>query len=119
MVPQLPQLQPVPVHDKYVKDGIIGMTISGLGPAMAAVVTNPFDVAKVRMQLQGENGSKTRIYKNSFHCIWKTFLSEGIIGTQRGLSVSMLREGSKNFFRIGLFHPVRSKYRILLAFDES
>ena len=27
-------------------------------------------------------------------------------GTQRGLVASVMREGSKNFFRIGLFHPI-------------
>ncbi len=81
------------------------MAIAGIGPALAAVFTNPFDVAKVRMQLQGEGGSKSKVYTNSFQCVYKTFSAEGVVGIQRGLSASMLREGSKNFFRIGLFHP--------------
>lgn len=83
------------------------MVFAGLGPAGAAVFTNPFDVAKVRMQLQGEAKSGgAKAYSGSFDCIWKTFKAEGFAGTQRGLLASVLREGSKNFFRIGLFHPI-------------
>jgi hypothetical protein len=102
---ELPPLQPEKVPANYGKSGFVGMAIAGIGPALAAVFTNPFDVAKVRMQLQGEGGSKSKVYTNSFQCIYKTFSAEGIVGIQRGLSASMLREGSKNFFRIGLFHP--------------
>ncbi len=101
----LPPLKPEQIPFNYGKSGIVGMVIAGVGPAAAAVLTNPFDVAKVRMQLQGEGGSKAKIYTNSFQCIFKTWQAEGIVGIQRGLAASMLREGSKNFFRIGLFHP--------------
>eukprot|EP00960_Hanusia_phi_P042061 755290-Hanusia_phi.AAC.1 len=105
--------------------------------AGAAVFTNPFDVAKVRMQLQVSDGMQGKVgsdaleqgeassggkklYKNVFDCISKTLQSEvlpkapilrpdaaqGIEGTQRGLTAAIIREGSKNFFRIGLFEPV-------------
>ena len=105
-LPALPPLKPEKIPPNYGKTGLIGMVIAGIGPAGAAIFTNPFDVAKVRMQLQGEGGSKSKIYTNSFQCIFKTFQAEGVVGIQRGLAASMLREGSKNFFRIGLFHPV-------------
>jgi len=83
------------------------MVFSGVGPATAAIVSNPFDVAKVRMQLQGElsSGAK-KAYRGTFDCMIKTYRAEGIAGTQRGLTASVIREGSKNFFRIGLFHPI-------------
>jgi len=42
----------------------------GLGPAGAAVFTNPFDVAKVRMQLQGEAQSGgEKAYKVRVLCV--------------------------------------------------
>ena len=106
---ELPPLIPEQVPFNYGKSGLVGMVIAGIGPAGAAIATNPFDVAKVRMQLQGEGGSKAKIYTNSFQCIFKTFQKEGVTGIQRGLAASMLREGSKNFFRIGMFHPVLEK----------
>jgi len=103
----LPPPAPEPISRSYGIGGFEGMVFSGFGPAVAAVLTNPFDVAKVRMQLQGEasSGSK-KAYTGAFDCIIKTFKAEGIAGTQRGLSASIIREGSKNFFRIGLFHPI-------------
>ena len=103
----LPPRSPEPAPKNYGSGGLLGMVFAGLGPAAAAVFTNPFDVAKVRMQLQGEALSGgARMYAGSFDCIYKTFKAEGIAGTQRGLLASVLREGSKNFFRIGLFHPI-------------
>ena len=107
MLPRGPAASPEAVPKTYGAGGVLGMFFSGIGPAGAAIFTNPFDVAKVRMQLQGEAQSGgARAYSGSVDCIWKTFQSEGLAGTQRGLLASVLREGSKNFFRIGLFHPV-------------
>uniref|UniRef100_A0A0C3SKZ6 Uncharacterized protein n=1 Tax=Guillardia theta (strain CCMP2712) TaxID=905079 RepID=A0A0C3SKZ6_GUITC len=62
-----------------------------------AVFTNPFDVAKVRMQLQRSCLSALNLISDA---------PQGLEGTQRGLTAAIIREGSKNFFRIGLFEPV-------------
>lgn len=98
---------PKPIPPDSVKGGLQGMVIAGAGPACAAVLSNPFDVAKVRMQLQGEASSGGKRAFNSLgECLWKTGQREGIRGLQKGLVASVIREGSKNFFRIGLFHPV-------------
>ncbi|KAI9104116.1 mitochondrial carrier domain-containing protein [Phlyctochytrium arcticum] len=96
--------------------------ISALAPA-AVIFTNPFDTAKVRLQLQGErlrqvtkavSGAATAtvdasaqvVYKNSFDTIHKIYLHEGLKGLQKGLTPAILREGSKNLFRIGMFDPI-------------
>jgi|1048.fasta_scaffold130011_1 hypothetical protein len=81
-------------------------TISALAPVFAVIFTNPFDTAKVRLQLQGQNKTDIKEYKNSFDAIRKIFVNEGVKGLQKGLTPAMLREGSKNFFRIGLFEPI-------------
>jgi solute carrier family 25 protein 34/35 len=73
--------------------------MSAMAPAAAVLFTNPFDTTKVRLQLQGQTNAK-RIYTNSFDAFTKIFKSEGIAGLQRGLTPAMLREGSKNWFRI-------------------
>lgn len=76
--------------------------LSGLAPALAVLFTNPFDTAKVRLQLQT---SEIR-YKNSFDALNKIYASEGLKGLQKGLVPAIFREGSKNAFRIGMFDPI-------------
>jgi Mitochondrial carrier protein len=73
--------------------------ISAISPAIAVLFTNPFDTAKVRLQLQGQLSGSIR-YKNSFDALKKIMANEGIPGLQKGLVPAVLREASKNFFRI-------------------
>jgi hypothetical protein len=61
--------------------------IGGAAACTAVTVSNPFEVAKVRMQLQGEpskNGGE-RVYRNVGDVLSKTWRNEGIRGLQRGL----------------------------------
>ena len=53
-------------------------------------MSNPAEVAKTRLQLQGElmrNGYQ-RVYSNAFDAIGKTFRAEGVRGIQRGLTAA-------------------------------
>mmetsp|Transcript_5620 Transcript_5620/g.13671 ORF Transcript_5620/g.13671 Transcript_5620/m.13671 type:complete len:402 (+) Transcript_5620:26-1231(+) len=100
--------RPDRVSNEFSKLGFVGFATSSAGPVLAAIMTNPFDVAKTRMQLDDElvkRGTR-RHFASTYHCLLRTWRAEGIIGVQRGLGVSVLREGSKNFFRIGLFQPL-------------
>ena len=49
--------------------------------------SNPAEVAKTRLQLQGElaKGGGTRVYTNAIDVLAKTWRNEGIRGVQRGL----------------------------------
>jgi len=78
---------------------------SGVSASIAAVVSNPIDVAKTRLQLQGEL-CKDRLNTGVLNCIRKTYVVEGLLGLQRGLSTAVGREATLNFFRIGLFEPI-------------
>ncbi|KAF9908186.1 Mitochondrial oxaloacetate carrier protein [Lobosporangium transversale] len=94
--------------------------ISALAPSIAVLFTNPFDTVKVRLQLQGEfvrtrepgrNGKEIirvseKVYKSSLDCLVKTFRHEGIRGLQKGLFPAILKESSKNIFRLGLYDPI-------------
>ncbi|CAG8436174.1 1710_t:CDS:2 [Scutellospora calospora] len=92
--------------------------MSAMAPSMAVVFTLPFDTIKVRMQLQGEvkflkdSTGKTirvvaeKVYKNSFDCLRKTYKFEGLRGLEKGLVPSILKECSKNVFRLGLYDPI-------------
>ncbi|TPX46974.1 hypothetical protein SeLEV6574_g02905 [Synchytrium endobioticum] len=107
--------------------GIVeSFAVSALAPACAVIFTNPFDTAKVRLQLQGEGlkqalraagddpkalaqmRQQQNVYKNSFHAIYKIYVNEGIKGLQKGLTPALLRESSKNLFRIGMYEPIMS-----------
>jgi hypothetical protein len=56
--------------------------------------SNPAEVAKTRLQLQGELEKKgnTKVYKSAIDVLVKTWRNEGLRGIQRGLSpaVSLL-----------------------------
>ena len=64
------------------------------------------DTIKVRQQLQTEGSKSGKIYKNSYDAFTKIYTSEGIKGLQKGLLPAILREGSKNLFRIGMYDPI-------------
>ncbi len=67
----------------------------------AAMFTHPVDTIKVRLQLNGElSGARgdvisTMIQKEGFTSLWK------------GLSASLLREGSYSTIRMGLYEPLK------------
>jgi solute carrier family 25 protein 34/35 len=91
---------------------LINLGISGAAPAIAAIFTNPLDVAKTRLQMQLELRKRCATtpvqYSGPFDCLRQTLHREGMRGVQRGLGIAMVREGSKCFFRIGLFAPILS-----------
>lgn len=63
--------------------------VGGLAGCTAVTVSNPFEVAKVRLQLQGElskAGEFTKVYNNAGDVLVKTWRHEGIRGIQRGLA---------------------------------
>lgn len=51
-------------------------------------ISNPAEVSKTRLQLQGElaKGGGEKVYKNALDVIAKTWRNEGIRGVQRGLA---------------------------------
>jgi len=101
------------VPENYARTGLLGMLCSSAGPAIAVVSTNPFDVAKTRLQMQLElqraQPNVPRVYSGPLDCLLKTFRSEGLRGVQRGLSICIVRDAVKSFFRIGLYSPLMSK----------
>ena len=81
----------------------ISMTCCGLGPAFSALFTNPLEVIKTRLQFSNEG---TRLYRGPIDCARQTYAAEGIRGLQAGVGPAVLREGSKQFFRYGLYDPI-------------
>lgn len=70
----------------------------------ACLFSNPFDVLKTRMQLQGElraRGKHAVYYKNVFHAGWVVAKNEGLRGLQKGLGPALVMHSVRNSVRLG------------------
>jgi solute carrier family 25 protein 34/35 len=85
----------------------VNFAASAAGPALACIVTNPADVARTRLALDAALApSSSKTYGGAVDCIQRTWRAEGLVGVQRGLGFAVVREASKNGFRIGLYDPL-------------
>ena len=93
----------------------------GVAAAIATVFTNPFDVIKTRLQVQGElmrKGQLTTLTydaSNPLRALGTVIRNDGLAGAQKGLLVAMNYGFVMNGGRLGLFaiaernHFTRSK----------
>lgn len=80
----------------------------GLAACIAVTVTNPIELVKIRMQLQGElSSSVQRIYKNPLQGMAVIFKNEGIRGLQKGLVAAYIYQICLNGSRLGFYEPMR------------
>lgn len=76
--------------------------IGGLAGAGATLFTNPMDVVKTRMQLQGELKARTEHsarYRGIFHALYVIAKADGALALQKGLAPAMLLGFSMNSVR--------------------
>ena len=76
--------------------------MSGLAACGACLFTNPLEVVKTRMQLQGElraPGTYQRHYRNVFHAFITIGKVDGLAALQKGLAPALLYQ-----FQIGRAH---------------
>lgn len=74
----------------------------GVSSMIATIFTNPIEVVKTRLQLQGElksRGSHNRFYKSVTHGLYVIARSEGLAGLQSGLPAMMGFQFFLNTFR--------------------
>lgn len=72
-----------------------GFVSGGLAACFAVTLTNPLEVVKTRLQLQGELASRsqvTRVYTGVFQALGKIGKNEGIRGLQKGLLCAVSAE---------------------------
>jgi solute carrier family 25 protein 34/35 len=84
------------------------LAFAAIAPSLASVITNPFEVAKVRLQLQHSNAPKGifRQVPETLNCLRLTWQLEGIRGLQRGLSLVLWQNSARNVVRLGLYEKV-------------
>ncbi|KAK0556437.1 Mitochondrial oxaloacetate carrier protein [Tilletia horrida] len=112
---------PVPVTRVSTAEGF---AVGALAAMTAVTCTNPMEVMKTRMQLQGElmetskrkaggGPAPPRLYNNALDCFAKTLRSEGIRGVQRGLSAAYIYQVLLNGSRLGFYEPFRVGFNSL------
>lgn len=98
--------------------------IAGAAAAcMAVTVTNPLEVVKTRLQLQGElskaSADAPRIYKNSLQSIKVILQKEGLRGIQSGLTPAYVYQMLMNGSRLGFYEPLRRVVHNALGIDPA
>ncbi|KXJ12691.1 solute carrier family 25 member 35 [Exaiptasia diaphana] len=80
--------------------------LGGLAGSGACLFTNPLEVVKTRMQLQGElkaRGSYAVYYRNVFHASYTIARHEGILALQKGLAPGICYQVIMNGARLGSY----------------
>lgn len=86
--------------------------MSALAATGAGIFTNPIDVIKIRLQLQGEletRGTYKKLYKNTFHAGYTIAKHEGIVALQSALASALAFQVVLNGIRIGSYKFGRSQ----------
>ncbi|XP_070810518.1 solute carrier family 25 member 35 [Pituophis catenifer annectens] len=86
--------------------------LSGVAACGACLFTNPLEVVKTRMQLQGElraPGTYTRHYRNVFHAFYTIGRVDGLAALQRGLSPALFYQFGFNGIRLGTYGLAESE----------
>ncbi|XP_048509482.1 solute carrier family 25 member 35-like isoform X2 [Athalia rosae] len=90
--------------------------IGGLAAMGSGCFTNPIDVVKIRLQLQGEleaRGSYTKLYKNTMHAAYVVAKHEGIFALQAGFIPAIAFQFVLNGVRLGVFN-IAKKHELTL-----
>lgn len=85
--------------------------LSGVAACGACLFTNPLEVVKTRMQLQGElrsRGSYQVYYRNVFHAFYTIGKVDGLAGLQKGLVPGLLYQFCMNGVRLGSYAIIES-----------
>eukprot|EP01084_Bolivina_argentea_P147420 257921_1 len=90
--------------------------LGGVSTSCACLFSNPFEVIKTRMQVQGEQGAQIRAFRNSFHAFYTICRNEGLFGIQRGLAPAIGYQLCMNGTRLGSYGPIK---RIIGATPDS
>lgn len=81
----------------------------------AGFFTNPIDVIKVRLQLQGELEARStykKIYKNTLHAGYLIAKHEGICALQAGIIPALYFQVVLNGIRLGIYNTAK-KYELI------
>ena len=98
---------------------ISGFILSSCAACSACLVTNPMEVVKTRLQLDGEGVGKSRQYKGILDAFSSIGRKEGVRGIQAGLSGALVYQVAMNGMRLGMYEPVQRALVKLTGVDPS
>lgn len=87
----------------------IDFLVGGLAACGAGIFTNPLEVAKTRMQLQGElvaRGKYVVHYRNVVHAFYQIAKVDGITALQKGLVPALWYQFVMNGVRLGVYQTL-------------
>ncbi|TFY71328.1 hypothetical protein EVG20_g1670 [Dentipellis fragilis] len=95
--------------------------LGGLAACIAVTFSNPAEVAKTRLQLQGElvKGGGPKVYNSVIDVFAKTYKHEGIKGIQRGLPPAYAYQILLNGSRLGFYEPFRQSLNSALGISPT
>lgn len=97
-----------------------GLAAASVAACGAVTFTNPIELIKTRMQLQGELSKSDvkapKLYRNPAQAFVVIFKNEGIKGLQQGLGCAYINQVALNGCRLGLYEP--SRYYITEYLDS-
>lgn len=98
-----------------------GFLAGGLAACGAVTFTNPIELVKTRMQLQGELSSTKapKIYKNPIQALFLIYKNEGLKGIQKGLVCAYIYQLGLNGCRLGLYEPTRNVLNSIFYSDHN
>jgi hypothetical protein len=98
-----------PQQEQVSYQHIRGFIAGAVAACGAVTFTNPWEVVKTRLQLQGELqvNAQNKPYGNALSAFLKVYSNEGITGIQRGLFPAYIYQILLNGFRLGMYDPIR------------
>ena len=97
----------MPSEDKRTLTMFSSFLLSSLSACIACIFTNPMEVVKTRLQLDGEGVGKVRQYKGIVDAFSRIARKEGIRGVQAGISGALAYQVAMNGMRLGMYEPVQ------------
>lgn len=89
----------------------LDVTCGGIASAIAGAATNPFDVMRTRMQVQGDlcrAGEFEQHYTSVWQGLRRVTHEEGFMALQKGMGAVVIWQFTQNGLRIGLYPVFRS-----------
>lgn len=80
--------------------------LGGIAAVCAGFFTNPLEVIKTRLQLQGElraQGTYTRHYRNTLQAFYTVARNDGLRSIQKGLGPALMYQAVMNSARLGTY----------------
>ncbi|KAG9786621.1 Mitochondrial citrate transporter F [Exophiala dermatitidis] len=95
----VPQTKPKPATVRY------PFWFGGSAASMAAVVTHPLDLVKVRLQTRLPDAPRTTVSTIAY-----IFRNEGVLGLYAGLSAALLRQMTYSTVRFGVYEDLKTRF---------